>query len=411
MSKRALFAKYLQDLRASYWFVPTVFVICAVLLAQLTLFIDHRFDVLPESWRTTQVEGARSTLALISQSMIGVAGVMFSMTIVAVSFASGNFGPRLIGNFMRDRGNQLSLGILIATFVYTLLILRAVQSQFGPDGDGAAFVPHLSMVIALGFTAVAVLSMIYFVHHIPEIINVSNISAELGHKLQAAIKAHIAGQGDQNPDDADKFPTRDPDHHIRLDQSGYIQTWNRQRLGQLAEEHGLFLSIEMVAGDFVSPSSPLLHVWTKDPASDELAEALRECFALGSVPTEAQNPLFIVDQLVEMVARAMSPGVNDPFTAINCINWVYVGLTTGANHEGGITSTKQGRLRYQTLTFEALLSRSVGSIAPYVQEDPMVLAHLGKMLGNVKAETGNADAAAKIEELGQSLSLEDGSRA
>ncbi len=404
MSKRALVAKYLQDLRASYWFVPTNFAICAVLLAQMTLYLDHSYDLLPESWRTTQVEGARSTLALISQSMIGVAGVMFSMTIVAVSFASGNFGPRLIGNFMRDRGNQLSLGILIATFVYTLLILRGVQSQFGPDADGAAFVPHLSMVVALGLTAIAVLSMIYFVHHIPEIINVSNISADLGQKLQTAIKMHIEGQSDEDPEDTGAFPSRAPDHTVSLAQSGYIQTWNRQRLAQLAEDHSLFISVEQLAGDFVSPSSTIVNIWTEDEMTDQHITAVSECFALGPVPTEAQNPLFIVDQLVEMVARAMSPGVNDPFTAINCINWVYVGLTTGANHKGGIKPRAQGRLQYRTLTFDALLERSIGCIAPYVQDDPLVAGHLGKTLLRLQNEISSVAALAQLEKLNQRLS-------
>lgn len=408
MSKRALIAKYLQDLRASYWFVPTNFAVFAVILAQVMLYLDHSYDILPESWRTTQVEGARSTLALISQSMIGVAGVMFSMTIVAVSFASGNFGPRLIGNFMRDRGNQLSLGILIATFVYTLLILRAVQSQFGPDGDGAAFVPHLSMGVALGLTAIAVMSMIYFVHHIPEIINVSNITADLGQRLQEALRSHIAGQGDKTTDNTDAFPQRDADRHVWLDQSGYVQTWNRQRLAELAEEHALFLSVEKVAGDFVSPSSPILRIWSKTEVSDQLLEVLKDCFALGTVPTEAQNPLFIVDQLVEMVARAMSPGVNDPFTAINCINWIYVGLTTAANHEGGLKPRAQGRLKYQTLTLEALLERSIGSLGFYVRDDPMVAAHLNETLNRLKKETSDATVLAQIDGMDKRQSLAPG---
>ncbi|WP_370400450.1 DUF2254 domain-containing protein [Sulfitobacter sp. JB4-11] len=405
MSKRALIAKYFNDIRASYWFLPTILALLAVVLAQVTLYVDHTFQILPEGWRTTQVEGARSTLALISQSMIGVAGVMFSMTIVAVSFASGNFGPRLIGNFMRDRGNQWSLGILIATFVYTLLILRAVQSQFGPEDNGAAFVPHLSLAIALGLTAIAVMSMIYFVHHIPEIINVSNITAELGARLQSALKTYISRDEDHVAVDAGPFPSRDADEQFFLANSGYIQTWNRQRLAELAQEHSLFISIDRVAGDFVSPSTPILNVWTTSSLSDDLVHKLKDCFALGSVPTEAQNPEFIVAQLVEMVARAMSPGVNDPFTAINCINWMYVGLSTAANYEGGIRARPQGRLRYRTISFEAILKSAVGNIAPYVRDDRIVSAHLAQILERLQSETDNATALALLRETEDRLSL------
>jgi uncharacterized membrane protein len=139
MSKRALVSKLIQDVRASYWFLPGSLVCLAALLAQGTLYLDQHPDFLPfdlpKGLRDTQVDGARSLMSIISQSVFGVAGVMFSMTIVAVSFASGNFGPRLIGNFMRDRGNQWSLGILVATFVYALLITRAIQSPTGADQD------------------------------------------------------------------------------------------------------------------------------------------------------------------------------------------------------------------------------------------------------------------------------------
>lgn len=131
MNKRALLLKLAQDMRASYWFIPANMVLFAIVLAYGSEWLDHNAEILPfqfpESLIDTQVEGARSTLSTIATSVIGVTGVMFSMTIVAVSFAAGNYGPRLIGNFMRNRGNQISLGILIATFVYALLILRAVQ--------------------------------------------------------------------------------------------------------------------------------------------------------------------------------------------------------------------------------------------------------------------------------------------
>lgn len=396
MSKRALIAKYLQDLRASYWFLPTNLAILAVILSQVTLSVDHHLEILPEAWRTTQVDGARAILALISQSMIGVAGVMFSITIVAVSFASGNFGPRLIGNFMRDRGNQWSLGILIATFVYTLLVLRAVQNEFG--GDGTAFVPHVSMFVALGFTAVSVMSMIYFVHHIPEIINVSNISAELGKRLHAALSTQMSEQADQADIDHDSFPEADPECQIRLDASGYIQTWDKDRLVELATKHEMFISVEHIAGAFVSPKTPVLNVWSGTPLEDAEIAALRDCFALGSIPTEPQNPTFIIEQLVEMIARAMSPGVNDPFTAINCINWVYVGLSAAAEARSFGQYGRTGQVKHRVLDFETLLQASFGSMVPYIRDDRIVLEHLLATIDRLIAET---DSTATLEILGK----------
>lgn len=144
MGKRAYLLKLLQDVRASYWFLPSLLVLVGLLLASVMGWVDRNPSVvlfnLPKTLLDTQADGARSTLAVIAQSVIGVTGVVFSMTLVAVSFASGNFGPRLIGNFMRDRSTQWSLGILIATFVYALVVLRTVQDEI--DGGAAQFVPQ-----------------------------------------------------------------------------------------------------------------------------------------------------------------------------------------------------------------------------------------------------------------------------
>ncbi len=383
--------KWLQDIRASYWFLPTILAILAVVLAQVVQYLDHNEFLLTDAWRTTQVEGARSTLALISQSVIGVTGVMFSMTIVAVSFASGNFGPRLIGNFMRDRGNQWSLGILIATFVYTLLILRAVQSPYGPEGANDAFVPHLSMLVALGLTGVSVLTMIFYVHHIPEIINVSNISAKLGGRLRSAIECLIETEKQEVDQEVDSLPERPAEHQIFLKADGFLQTWDRKRLVELATESNLYFELLLASGSFVTTYSPILNVWTESDLSEDVENDIRNCFALGHIPTEQQNLLFIVEQLVEMIARALSPGVNDPYTAVNCLNWLYVGLITAANHKGGLAPRHQNRVTYPSLEFEALLNASITAALPYIKSDPMVCKHLDGLLNRLILETDNQD--------------------
>lgn len=391
MGKRALLLKLLQDVRASYWFLPTVMAVFAVVLAQLTLYLDHNNVLLTDAWRTTQVEGARSALAVISQSIIGVTGVMFSMTIVAVSFASGNFGPRLIGNFMRDRGNQLSLGFLVSTFVYTLLILRAVQATYGVGDVNDGFVPHLSMLVAFGLTGVSVLTMIYYVHHIPEIINVSNISADLGGRLKRAIEALIEAEALGGDEPVGDVPRRPADQQIFLSGDGYLQTWDRNRLDELANENDLHIELLFTSGSFVTEHSPAMNVWTQTDMSEDVENDIRFCFALGHIPTEQQNLLFIVQQLVEMIARALSPGVNDPYTALNCLNWLYVGLITAANHNGGLTSRRLNRVKYPTLDFEKLFDESITAALPYIKTDPMVSQHLDNLLDRLVTETDNQD--------------------
>ncbi|SEW19423.1 Uncharacterized membrane protein [Cognatiyoonia koreensis] len=388
MSKRAIVANLITKTRSSYWFLPTVLALTACLASQLSLYLDRNHSSVlylwPASWETTQVEGARSTLSVIAQSILGVAGVMFSVTIVAVSFASGNFGPRLIGNFMRDRGTQWSLGILISTFVFALLVLRAVQGVPNEsDGSTEAFVPHMSLSIAIGLAAVSIMTVIFYVHHIPETINVSNISAGLGKRLRGAVEDAIDKEIE---DEADERPKRDPDRTVNLDGNGYIQTFDVSRLVELAKKHDCHMRIVQGGGEFVNPYTPVLDIWSNEELSDEVLDELRGCFVIGQMPTERQNTLFIVQQLVEMIARALSPGVNDPYTAINCLNWLYSGLATAANYKGGLPEPTYKRVEFQPLTFERLFNHGIANSLPYCETDVLTLQHLKIMLKRLEDE-------------------------
>lgn len=182
--------KYWHHLRASYWFVPALMVLSAIVLAFVTDRIDTHYSaqyISSVPWLyVSHPAGARAVLSAIATSMIGVAGVTFSMTIVSVSFAAANVGPRLIGNFMRDTGNQVTLGTFIATFVYCLSVLRTVTDDSG-TGD-SAYVPQFSLYVALILTLASVSVLIYFIHHIPESINVGRIISLVGGELEQSVR-------------------------------------------------------------------------------------------------------------------------------------------------------------------------------------------------------------------------------
>ncbi|WP_339768898.1 DUF2254 domain-containing protein [uncultured Pseudosulfitobacter sp.] len=374
---RAYILKFVQDVRSSYWFIPSTLVVVALLLSELTQWIDHNPDILPialpDYFLNTQVDGARQTLAVIAQSIIGVTGVMFSITMVAVSFASGNFGPRLIGNFMRDRGNQISLGLLISSFVYTLMILRAVQSS-GADGL-ESFVPQYSMVAAILLTLMSVGTLIYFLHHIPETINVSNISAALGRRLASAIERIIETHADREPEPA-TTPAKDAVvTELRLGRAGYIQQLDLDSLAETAEEHDWVLAVHVEIGSFVSAYETVLTVHSASAPTPEICNKVCSNFAVGEEQTEAQDVTFMIDQLVEMAARALSPGVNDPFTALNCLNWMRNGIDTALQYKGGLHPVQRARIQYRSLTLEHLLNISFRASAPYCMADKMARDH------------------------------------
>lgn len=367
MSFSARIKKYLDDIRASYWFVPTVLVLFTLFLALGCLAVDRHPHLtwIKHEWMNDLVsaEGARSVVSVIAQSMIGVAGVMFSITMLAVSFASGQYGPRLIGNFMRDRGNQWSLGILISTFTFAMLVLRAIES---PQEDVAAFVPHFSIIVSMVLALLSVFVMIFHVHHVPETISASNIVASLGQRFTRQVGEML----ERDPSPAPE--TAGTSHDVFLRTSGYIHNIAQDQLSDIAKEQGWVIEILEPPGEFVHPNRAVLRIWgSGDTPDPDTSSQLRNAVALGLSKTEHQNIVFVAEQLVEIVARAMSPGINDPFTAINCLLWMEAGLAPVARQDKGLAVLATEHVLEVPITFEDLLHRSLGDSMAYVMGDAM----------------------------------------
>ncbi|WP_106745761.1 DUF2254 domain-containing protein [Yoonia maritima] len=378
MSVSARVTKIIDDVRASYWFIPAVLVVCAMIVAQASIVVDRNPDIalLKLNFLATSVsvDGARAVLSVIAQSVIGVAGVMFSITMVAVTFASGQYGPRLIGNFMRDRGNQWSLGILISTFTYSLLILRAVQSPQGIDVD--MFVPQVSIFIALSLALVSVFTVIYHVHHVPETISVSNIIAALGKRLIADLQGMVSA-----PPKSDALTEDDQQYvDISMHTAGYVHAIAAVRLAELSADRGWTVQVLAEPGAFVHSEIAMLRIWGNGDVSDEDRSDLRQCVALGHSKTEDQNVLFVVEQLVEIVGRAMSPGINDPFTAISCMQWLEAGVSVVAKHNDDLSIIDQDAVIAARISFKRLLDHSLGNCVPYVCGDVLARAELERLL-------------------------------
>lgn len=387
----ALVTKFVNDVSASYWFVPSCMVLCAIILSLIAEQVDvwasastFVANLFPSDTGPT---AARAILTTIAGSIIGVAGVTFSVTMVAVSFASANFGPRLISNFMRDRGNQLTLGTFIGTFVYALLILRTVR-----DADKAleAFVPHFSVLVAVGLALASIGMLIYYIHHVPETINVGNIAAHLGRDMHHGISTLFPDREDlktettkygwvETVDESAATPV-----HSTL--SGYIQTLDTARLVELADEENLKIIVRHVPGDFVTPRDSVLKVWADPQPDDGTIDALLSTFALGDQRTKYQNVAFVAEQLVEIIARAMSPGINDPFTAKTCLNWLRSGLEAFAQKEMQfLQPSGNERIFVQHLSFVKLLVVICDGSRQHVAQNGVVTRHMLSVMENVAA--------------------------
>ena len=379
-----LIFRNLSKLRQNYWFWPSLLTAVAFVLGLVLPFVDGWVGIVWMDYvpfvRPTGVDGARAILTTLAGATLGVAGVAFSITIVAVNFASANYGPRLIGNFMGDRVNQVVLGILVSTFVYCITVLSTVHSQNEiMDAEMGAFVPQLSVMLALVLTLVSVGALIGYIHHIPESINIMNLVARIGANLRATICRTLDEEAERRREqvaiDVSAWHTTPPatGATLRATDPGYLQQIDIAGLEAVAGKLDARIVIHRTPGDFLTVDEPLLTVHPVLDA-DEL-EGLRHHITQGSNRTELQDVLFLSDQLVEVLARALSPGVNDPNTAILCLDWLRSGLSTFARRQPSQPPKAASRVLYTSVTFETMLKRTFADMRQYVAADTSVTLH------------------------------------
>ncbi|MEO5698799.1 MAG: DUF2254 domain-containing protein [Burkholderiaceae bacterium] len=380
---RTRLLQIVHDVRESCWFLPGLIAAAGVALGLGFVLIDASIG---DQWLGryewfygSRPEGARAMLSTIAGSTITVAGVVFSITLAAVTYASGQFGPRLLGNFTRDRGNQATLGVFIGTYLYCLVVLRTIRSaqEISADTGGAvreAFVPHIAMFGGLALAIVSTTVLIYFVHHVTTGIHINTVIARVGQKLIDDIRKE-----DGNPREAARTTAsfERPEAIIASQEAGYIEAIDFEALLATACGHNLTLRPLQRAGDFVATDRPLLAVTPEGAVDDRVREECVGAFALGRQRSSRQDLRFAIDELVEIAARALSPGVNDPFTAIACIDWLGAALgeleRSCAPCEWLFDEQGAARVQLNPLRFEDYLQSAFGQLRRYVAADPNAL--------------------------------------
>ena len=362
-------------------------------------------------------DAARQILTAIAAAVITVVGVVFSIVIVALTLTSTQFGPRMLRNFIRDRGTQVTLGTFVATFVYAVLALGAI-GQGGP-----AFVPHISITVTLALMVADLAVLIYFLHHITTQIQLPQVIAGIARDLAAAIELQ-AGDGAADSGSAAArlvAGLHGPGGEVAAPRSGYLQYIQHRLLVRLAAELGVVIHLRYRPGHFLVQGHPYATVWPAD-AAGRVARELARAHATGPYRTLAQDVSFGVDQLVEIAIRALSPAVNDTFTALTCIDWIGDSLckVTGRWHPTRIYRDAAGVVRLITTeaTYERLVQRAFEKIRQSGRGMPAVMIRqldaLAKMMERAAAPEDRQlllDQAAMIERLSLSSVGEESDRA
>ena len=298
---------WIEDLGDQFWLRPAFVVVFCIALALTATWYDHlsaaSSDASSTSWGYSGGgEGARSLLSAVASSSIGVAGTIFSITIAALSLASGQMGPRLLRNFVRDSRNQIALGIFLGTFAYALMVLRTVRTV--NEGN---FVPHVGVTGAMVLALVCLGTLVWFVHHIATSINVETVVDVVHQDLVEA----IAGK---TLEAADPLPPPDPlrGQAVTISGSGFLQAVDGGILADWATSHGVAVAMRVRPGAFVPLGAPVAIV---SAAVEGARDAFDAALTFGRRQASLQDLEYPVRQLNEIAVRALSPGINDPFTA------------------------------------------------------------------------------------------------
>lgn len=374
-----------KQLIGSFWFIPLSIVFLAILLAIGLVYLDSFTSFEPSGTYhylfSSSSDAARGILSTIAGAMIGVAGTVFSITLVALTMASSQFGHRLLQNFMYDRINQIVLGSYIATFIYAIIVLRSVKSM-----NNIEFIPNISIMFAILLAIANIVLLVVYIHHTAVQIQADQVVA----KINTAMYHNITNLANRNKKQnsnlfTEKELLKQYSHYsvietVRTKTNGYLQAINLNGLLNIASNNNLLIKLYFRPGDFLIIGEELLKVYSLNRCDESIIQDIHSCFITGIRRTSTQDADFEVHQMVEIASRALSPGVNDPYTAINCIDnlaaTVCYTLQIELPKPHLLDDEDKLRLITKSFTLEKLMDTSFNQIRQYGSTTPTILIRL-----------------------------------
>ena len=382
-----------ENFRSSFWFTPSILMLLAATGSLAMVLLDYKVDkslVRSSPIFKMSPAAARSILSSIVGAMISATGVVFSMTIVALSLASSQFGSRLVRTFRTRRSTHFTLGIFVSTSLYCILVLAAVR-----DTD-QLFVPTLSVAVGILLTVVCLTALVYYIHDISYAIQASSIvnisAADLHEGMTRLFPDRIGEDGEsenaQPSEGQQGQQTREerlgePLWTVKCDQVGYLQAIENESVMALARDQQLIFRLLRQPGDFIYPGSKLANVFAsadldrpQEVDQEKVNKKMCDSLIVGSNRTPTQDIRYAFDELTEVAVRALSPGINDPYTAINCVDRISAALheLRSCKIPSRYRLDEDGYLRViaDPLTFEHCLQKSLGVIEHYASDSPIV---------------------------------------
>ena len=395
-----------RQIAAGIWFIPALFCVASLALGLLMIWMDRYVTHLFESWTSfaMSVDSARRVLTVIAGAVISVGGVAFSITMVALTLMSGQYGPKVLRHFLEDNTSKVSLGLFLGTFVYTLIVLT---------GYVKTDQPHLSVLTALLLALLAIVGFVQFIHRIATDLQADEIVQRISARLRSLLqKLTDASVRDRRRDGTLAWRRRVRGlrgYPVAFAGRGYIQTIDYPGLAAWCQTHDCHLQVRVRAGDFVVDGTGILKVYgCATETIDDERDRLNTYIVTGPVRTAVQDPEFPITQLNQIAARALSPGINDPGTAVSCVDSFCQALAEIIDRDwpGSLFIDSDGdvRLLARSVGFDGLLKAIFTPLRQFAQTDVAVTISLFEALSRLAELTTRAERLARLALHGRLIS-------
>lgn len=407
-AERRVAARYRWDrLTVSFWFVPALMALLAVLAAWAMYWLD--MNIPNQALQNSRlilagtVGELRTSLLTIATTVLATAGVVFTLLTLPLSTVAAQYGSRLLRLFLGDRTAQFVLGMFVATFVYCLAGALSI-----PPVDVNSESPQLTATVGLYLMLATFATLILLVQHVSTMLQAPNIAAAAGEELQQVISAANpeGGATDDgrterldavwNAQGAPSAAMAVDGYPVRVAEAGYIQYIDPATLLALARDRNLLIRLQHKPGNFVAPGAVVAVVWPAERVSRQFDKLLRRAFQIGNVRTPTQDIVYAVNQLTEMAVRAMSPAINDPFTAMTCLDHIGNGLRLFIRQEakGADYYDQDGKLRLvlEPVSFGELVSAAFDMLRHASCDNAYVLQHMLAVIDLIGQETNAPEA-------------------
>ena len=369
-----------EQVMSGLWLIPTLMALGAVGLAWLTPNLSLDVESTSLAWwlSSGDPDSVKQFMSSLLTSMITLATLAISITMVVLTLAANQMGPRLIRNFMADKRSQVMLGLFLAAVIYLILAMRAVQDA----GEGDNF-HHLAATISMLLSIGSVFVLLLFVHHLSRSIIADTLIKRIGKTLDLTLEAALPAERDEGTQEQEARHLEEEAAFLTLNEGGYVQGVDYDQLKKRAAEAGVRIYLDFRPGQFLLPGGRHGRIVPAAGGTERLQEQIEDCVALGGQRTPQQDLEFAVRQLVEIALRGLSPAINDPFTAIAVIDHLSLFLAEVMRREPPRfvwhDDAGEPRVIANTTTFRGLVDVAFNQIRQAGQR-PDILIHMMEAL-------------------------------